>query len=131
VLRHCPPHRSRCGLGDPLGVLADLAELVEQWHQIGSWNPTWVTIRLCVDVFVRLGEHQVAGQLLGAMEASTTAGPIYGADADRLASAEASLRFRLGDATYDALTARGAALADADAIALTRRALSDLMQSTT
>jgi predicted ATPase/DNA-binding SARP family transcriptional activator len=117
-------------LGDPRGVLADLAELVEQWHQIGSWNPTWVTIRLCVDVFVRLGEHQVAGQLLGAMEASTTAGPIYGADADRLASAEASLRSRLGDATYDALRARGAALADADAIALTRRALSDLMQST-
>jgi hypothetical protein len=77
--------------------LADLAELVEQWHQIGSWNPTWVTIRLCVDVFVRLGEHQVAGQLLGAMEASTTAGPIYGADADRLASAEA--RCGLGSVT--------------------------------
>jgi hypothetical protein len=118
-------------LGDPRGVLADLAELVEQWHQIGSWNPTWVTIRLGVDVFVRLGEHQAAAQLLGAMKASTTAGPIYGADANRLANAEATLRSRLGDATYDTLTARGAALADADAIALTRRALSDLMQSTT
>jgi hypothetical protein len=65
------------------------------------------------------------------MKASTTAGPIYGADADRLANAEATLRSRLGDATYDTLTARGAALADAGAIALVRHALSELIKSAT
>jgi predicted ATPase/DNA-binding SARP family transcriptional activator len=117
--------------GDPRGVLADLAELVEQWHRICSWNPTWVAIRLCVDVFVRLNEHQAATQLLGAMKTSTTAGPIYGADADRLTTAEATLRSRLGDPTYNTLTARGAALADGDAIALARHTLSELMKSAT
>ena len=118
-------------LGDPEGVVADLADLVDQWHRAGSWNPTWVTLRLCIDVFVRLGEHQAAAQLLGAMRASATAGPIYGADTARLASAEATLRTRLGDVSYDKLTARGAALADVDAIALARHALGDLVKSAT
>jgi predicted ATPase/DNA-binding SARP family transcriptional activator len=115
--------------GDPNGVLADLAELVDLWQRAGSWNQTWVTIRLCVDVFVRLGEHEAAAQLLGALNASAAAAPVYGPDADRLASAEGTLRSRFGDASYDALAARGAALGDDRAVALARGTLGGLVKS--
>jgi predicted ATPase/DNA-binding SARP family transcriptional activator len=116
-------------LGNPSRALADLAELVDEWHRAGSWNQTWITIRLCVEVFERLGAHETAAQLLGAMKTSATAGPIHGADADRLASTEATLRSQLGDATYHTLAARGAALGDDGAIALARHTLGDLMRS--
>jgi predicted ATPase/DNA-binding SARP family transcriptional activator len=115
--------------GNPSRALAGLAELVDEWHRAGSWNQTWITIRLCIEVFERLGTHEAAAQLLGAMKTSATAGPIHGADTDRLAREEVTLRSRLGDATYHALAARGAALGDDGAIALTRRTLRDLVRS--
>jgi predicted ATPase/DNA-binding SARP family transcriptional activator len=116
-------------LGDPSRALADLADLVDEWHRAGSWNQTWITIRLCIEVFERLGAPEAAAQLLGAMKTSATAGPIHGADAGRIASTEATLTSRLGDATYHALAARGAALGDDGAIALARRTLGDLTGS--
>jgi hypothetical protein len=105
------------------------ADLVDEWHRAGSWNQTWITIRLCIEVFERLGAPEAAAQLLGAMKTSATAGPIHGADAGRIASTEATLTSRLGDATYHALAARGAALGDDGAIALARRILGDLIGS--
>lgn len=54
-------------LGDPSRVLTDLSELVDEWHRAGSWNQVWITVRLCVEVFVRLDMHEAAAQLLGAM----------------------------------------------------------------
>ena len=113
-------------LGDPRAALADLAQLVEAWHRVGSWNPTWVTIRLCVEVFVRLEEYEAAGRLLGALQASATAGPAYGTDAARLATAEATLRSWFGNAPYETLGDQGAALGDDGALALARRTLNTL-----
>jgi len=50
-------------------------------------DPTWVTIRLRVDVFAWLNEYQVAAQLLGAMKtappARSTALTLIGAPAQR------------------------------------------------
>ncbi len=116
-------------LGNPSRALADLAELVDEWHRAGSWNQTWITIRLCIQVFQRLGAHEAAAQLLAAMTTSATAGPIHGTDADRLASTQTTLRSQLGDATYHTLAARGAALGDDGAINLARRTLDDLQRS--
>jgi predicted ATPase/DNA-binding SARP family transcriptional activator len=116
--------------GDASAALTDLAELLDEWHRAGSWNSTWLTMRLCIDVFVRLGEHKAAAQLLGAMHASTTAGPAYGADAERLVQAEATLRSGLGDAVYDALAGSGATFGDDGTVALARRTLSGLLGST-
>jgi tetratricopeptide (TPR) repeat protein len=113
-------------LGDPSRALADLDDLIDQWHRAGSWNQTWITIRLCVDIFERLGAHEEAAQLIGAMKTSTTASPIRGADADRLADQEATLRSRLGETAYHIVAARGAALGDDRAIALARRTLGGL-----
>jgi hypothetical protein len=116
--------------GDPNAAPADLIEVLDEWHRAGSWSPTWLTLLLCFDVFVRLGEHEVAAQLLGAMHASTTARPVCGADAERLAGVEATLESRLGNASYEALAARGATLSDDGAVALARRTLSGLVRST-
>jgi len=115
--------------GDPSRALTDLADLIDEWHRAGSWNQTWITIRLCIEVFERLAAYEAAAQLLGAMNTSATAGPLHGADADRLARAQATLRSRLGDASHHALVARGAALGDDGAVALARRTLGDLIRS--
>jgi len=113
--------------GDPEAALADLAGLLDEWHRAGSWHQAWLTLRLCIDVFVRLGELEPAAQLIGAMHASVTAGPLYGADADRLARAEAVLRSRL--ANYDTLASTGATLGDNGAVNLARHTLTGIAQS--
>jgi hypothetical protein len=113
--------------GDPAAALSDLAGLLDEWHRAGSWIPTWMTMRLCIGVFVRLGEHEPAAQLIGAMHASTTAGVIHGAEAERLAHAEAALRSRL--ASYDTLVSTGATLGDDGAVTLARNILSGLLRS--
>ena len=113
--------------GDPEAALADLAGLLDEWQRAGAWNPTWLTLRLCIDVFVWLGEHESAAQLLGAMHASNTASPAYGADAKRIARAETTLCSAL--ASYDALVSKGAALGDDGAVTLARHTLRSLMRS--
>jgi hypothetical protein len=113
--------------GDADAALADLAGLLDEWQRAGSWNPTWMTMLLCIDVFVRLGEDEPAAQLIGAMHASPTAGVMRGAGAKRLARAEAALRPKL--ASYDALVATGSTLGDDDAVALARHTLSGVAHS--
>ncbi|HEX2285033.1 MAG TPA: BTAD domain-containing putative transcriptional regulator [Mycobacterium sp.] len=113
--------------GDPAAALPDLAGLLDEWQRAGSWNPTWMTLLLCIDVFVRLDEHEPAAQLIGAMHASPTAGVMRGAGAKRLARAEAALRSSLE--TYDALVSEGASLGDDGAVALARQTLGGLTQA--
>ena len=113
--------------GDPEAALPDLAGLLHEWQRSGQWQWTWLTLRLCIDIFVRLGEHEPAAQLIGAMHASTTAGAVHGAGAKRLAGAEAALRTRL--APYDTLVSTGAALGDDGAVNLARHTLGELMRS--
>jgi predicted ATPase/DNA-binding SARP family transcriptional activator len=115
--------------GDPAAALSDLAGLLDEWHRAGSWHPTWLALRLCIDVFVRYGELEASAKLIGAMHASTTASPVYGADAERLARAKAALRSRL--ASYDTLVTNGAALGDDGAVAFARRILGGLKKSAT
>jgi predicted ATPase/DNA-binding SARP family transcriptional activator len=113
--------------GDPATALDDLPGLLDEWQRAGSWNPIWMTLQLCIDVFVRLGEHEPAAQLIGSMHASTTAGVARGAGAKRLARAEAALRSKL--TSYDTLLSKGAMLSDDDAVTLARHTLSGLAQS--
>lgn len=113
--------------GDADAAVADLAGLLDEWQRAGSWNPTWMTMLLCIDVFVRLGEDEPAAQLIGAMHASPTAGVMRGAGAKRLARAEGALRPKL--ASYDTLVTNGATLGDDDAVALARHTLNGAAQS--
>ncbi len=60
----------------------------------------------------------------GALTASGTATPAYGADADRLVTHAAVLRGALGPGRFSAAIARGAALGDDGAVPFARTALS-------
>jgi hypothetical protein len=113
--------------GDPAAALADLAGILDEWQRAGSWHHTWLTVRLCIELFVRLGQPEPAAQLIGAIHASTTAGVLQGAGAKRLARAEAALRSQLP--SYDTFVRTGAALGDDGAVTLARDTLNGLIRS--
>jgi hypothetical protein len=74
-------------------------------------------VRNVVELLVRLGDDEHAAVLYGAVLARTAAPPPFGADAQRLADAEATLRRRLGANAFATASARGAAMSDGDVIA--------------
>ena len=103
-------------LGEPVD-LGDFAELIDHWQRIGSWSQQWITVRTLVEMLTRLGRDEAAAVLHGALIGRETAPPIVGADAGRMAVAEATLRGRLGEEHFTRLHADGRALSDEDAIA--------------
>ncbi len=78
-------------LGEPVD-LGDFAELIDHWQRIGSWSQQWITVRTLVEMLTRLGRDEAAAVLHGALIGRETAPPIVGADAGRMAAAEATLR---------------------------------------
>lgn len=86
--------------------------------------------RLVIDVLARLGQDKPAALLLGALWASRSASPVYGADAARLAVAETELCARRGETAYDAAIAEGAGLDGNEAMALAGRTVADLVKET-
>ncbi|MEV4414799.1 BTAD domain-containing putative transcriptional regulator [Catellatospora sp. NPDC049609] len=85
---------------------------VDQWHRLQVWHHQWTTLRNLIRLLVRLGVHEEAATLLGALGAADTAA--YGADADGMLAAERTLTAALGTARYPAATGAGAAM-DPDA----------------
>lgn len=64
--------------------------------------------------------------LSGAVAASRSAAPLFGADADRLAGTDATLRARLGEQRHRGAVSRGAALTDDDAVSFAVAAIERL-----
>jgi predicted ATPase/DNA-binding SARP family transcriptional activator len=110
-------------VGDPNAALGEYGELIDQWQRSGLWNMQWATLRTLVEVLARLGRDADAAALYGAMLASSTAPPLAGADAGRIADAVAAVRARLGDERFEAAQAEGAALSDNDAVAFAVRCI--------
>ena len=104
-------------VGDPREALARYGELIDHWHREGTWNMQWTTLRTLIELLARLGRDVEAAVLYGAMTASATASPLAGADEARIAEAVATMRSRLGEGRFESALARGAALADSDAVA--------------
>jgi hypothetical protein len=77
----------------------------------------WATLRTLIELLARLGRHADAAVLYGALRASTTAPPLVGTDAVRIAAAVDASRRRLGRERFEALSAQGAGLSDAEAVA--------------
>ncbi len=98
--------------GDAAQAARLLGEAVDHWSQAGNWTQQWITLRHVIDLLIRLGAGARAAVLYGALTASTTATPAYGADADRLVTQAAVLRGELGPGRFSAAIARGAALGD-------------------
>ena len=53
---------------------AGLAEVVDIWYRSGEWAQQWHTLSRCVIGLDRIGQPEVAAQVLGAIEAHTTMG---------------------------------------------------------
>ncbi len=104
-------------VGDPNEALAQYGEIIDHWQRDGSWNMVWTTLRTLVELLTRLRRDADAARLYGAMEASTTAAPLAGADAARIAEAVATVRGRLGDSRFEGFRTEGAALSDDEAVA--------------
>lgn len=105
-------------VGDQTKALTQYRDLIDHWHRAGAWNMQWATLRTLIELLARLGRDTEATVLYGAMLSSTTAPPVAGADAGRIASAVQALRLRLGDERFEALRTEGAALSDNEAVAV-------------
>ena len=109
--------------GDPREALPLFVEVIEHWHRAGNWTQQWTTIRNVVDLLTRIGEDEAATVLYGAVALGGAATRTFGADADRLAGARATLADRLDASALAAAIARGAAMADDDIVTFACAAL--------
>ncbi|HEX6422109.1 MAG TPA: BTAD domain-containing putative transcriptional regulator [Acidimicrobiales bacterium] len=102
----------------------DLYErLVDHWLRAGVWTQQWTTLRTLVELLADLGEDRAGAALLGAIDATATAAPAFGADARRLDEVSARLRASLGEVAFAAALHRGAGLGDEGAVALAAHTL--------
>lgn len=106
--------------GDPRHAAALLGETIDHWSLAGNWTQQWITIRQVIDLLVRLGAHEQAAVLYGALTESTTATTAYGPDAARLRSHADTLRTELGAQRYSTAVERGVASNDDEVIQLAR-----------
>jgi len=90
---------------------------------MGVWHHQWTTLRNLVQLLLRIGCNEDAAVLIHAIEASTTAAPAFGTDADRMGDATGTLRTALGECGWSSAFARGAALSDNDAVNFARDAI--------
>ncbi|MGH3823195.1 MAG: BTAD domain-containing putative transcriptional regulator [Pseudonocardiaceae bacterium] len=115
--------------GDPQQALRLFGEVIEYWSQAGNWTQQWITLRNVIHLFTRLDAHEPAAVLYGALEASRTAVEAFGADADRLVADADTLRSQLGADRFATATARGAGMADYQAVILARSMIEQLTRS--
>lgn len=97
----------------------ELADLIDLFHRSGNRTVMWTAVRALIGELARRGEPVASARLAGALAASPHAAPIYGADADRLAEADAANRAALG-ARWEVETRAGGALDESAALALAR-----------
>ena len=88
-----------------------------RWVRFGLRVATWIVLSFLtlITTLVRLGRDEPAAVLYGAMLASPTAAPVYGADADRLADAMRTMERRADDERVAAWIEQGRGL-KADAV---------------
>lgn len=91
-----------CGLLVHRGRLtegcAGLAETVDTWYRAGEWAQQWHTLSRCLIALDRIGQHEVAAQVIGAIEAHFTLGapPVMPTLRDLAFQSRAAIRVRLG-----------------------------------
>jgi hypothetical protein len=96
--------------GDAREAVRLFLEVIPLWQRAGNWTQQWTTVRNVIELFVRLGVNRPAAVLIGAVEAATTAAPVFGADAERLTHARQTLTSRLGARELAAAIAEGEAM---------------------
>ncbi len=107
-------------IGKPTDTLADYAELLDYFDRTGSITQQWTVVRSLIETLTKLDRLDEAATLLGALDVSTTAAPLIGTDAERIAQLRTALERRLGKSKLAEATAHGATLGDQQALAVAR-----------
>ncbi|MDD7940709.1 BTAD domain-containing putative transcriptional regulator [Actinomycetospora lutea] len=111
--------------GDVPAAARAAAESLEHWRGTGNRTHQWVGLRAVVELLVQAGRDEVAAELLGGLVARRSGGPLFGADAARLAVLRDALAARLGADALARAEHRGAARDDDGLVDLAREALRD------
>jgi predicted ATPase/DNA-binding SARP family transcriptional activator len=102
---------------DVAAALTTMRQAVDRWRRAGMWAHQWTTVRNLIFLLTQLGEDEAAATLIGGVQASSTAAAAYGADAERMAAAEARLRGRLGGHRYETRWLLGKQMCERDVVA--------------
>ncbi|WP_165491752.1 BTAD domain-containing putative transcriptional regulator [Egibacter rhizosphaerae] len=103
--------------GEAPHALASFADSVAHWRRSGDWVHQWTTLRNLVVLLVRLGVHEPAAVLHGAIASASSGASAFGADAERMAAADAAARESLGPQRHATAAARGHAMDDHETVA--------------
>jgi tetratricopeptide (TPR) repeat protein len=91
---------------DPDRALRAFPRLIADWQRRGNLTHLVTSLRNVVELFVRVGAHDAAAQLVGALHGGDLKGS-YGDEARRLAHARTSLERALGAALLQQFMAQG------------------------
>src|SRR5580698_2835574 len=104
---------------------AGLADMVGVWHRAGDWSQQWHTLSRCVIALDRIGQAELAMELLGAIETHAMVGvaPMSGTLQDLVFATRSQLIDSMGAERTDELLVVGATCPVEDIVFRTRRAL--------
>lgn len=106
----------RARQGDPAAALRSFRAAILRLRRGGDWTHQWTTLRNLVFLLARIGAHEPATVLLGAIHGTATSARIYGEDAERLRTVEEQLRARLGESSFTQAHDRGRHMTDPEAV---------------
>jgi predicted ATPase/DNA-binding winged helix-turn-helix (wHTH) protein len=104
---------------------AGLAEMVALWYRAGEWSQQWHTLSRCVIALHRVGNLELAMELVGSIETHATLGvaPMTSILHDVAFATRDALTGELGEAHAAALRTAGATAPVEEIVLRTRRAL--------
>ncbi len=108
--------------GDPDEAVGRFPDLIDLWERAGNWTQQWTMLRSLITTLVRLGRDEPAAVLYGALQASHTAPPLFGADRERLTDVVRRLEERAGTQQVAAWMEQGSRLDETDVVAYARAA---------
>ncbi|MGH9209064.1 MAG: ATP-binding protein [Acidimicrobiales bacterium] len=112
--------------GDPAAAVAHYRQLLLHGQRAGVRVLQWTMLRTVATLLLRIGAHQPAAVLLGAVTSTRSGHEVFGADAERLAAADLALRAALGDDAVEQAVERGRQMDDDAAVAVALAAFDDL-----
>ena len=92
--------------GEPQRALQAFAGIIDEWRRQGNVTHLVISLRNLAELFARVGALEAAGELLGALQPRSVAAA-YGAEAQRLAEATATLERTAGEHNVAGWVARG------------------------
>ena len=115
----------RVCMGDLDRGCTGLADTVDAWYRAGEWAQQWLTLSRCVIALDRLEQHELAAEVLGAIEihSSVDAPPGMPSVLRTAVDTRGSLLERFGGERAAELAMQGARLPLAELVRRTRSAL--------